>query len=346
MNSSNSNSAIGVHNGQVNGLRSRAAIFTAIFYFITVMLMLAACWLFLSNVDQLFPGEDTVCTEAMDAWRSDEPTKQFAGGFWRFPSFWRSVNLTVVSATVTTLIAAILGIPAAYALSRYKIPGRAVIDVLFSSVIVLPASSVGLCLVVMFQYGPLHDILDGWGIHVPLTVPGIVVVQLVLSLAMGMSAWRAAFALRARCPFSWSIALAQLPDCHAPERTRGHLCRVDTRMDARGCGVRRRVDFLQHVRAVQPRAFQPDHPGASSAQGRPAGRQHVGPDRIRQRRIRFRHRLRTGYDKRAVGLRAAQNRREGIHLVGEGFESCGAGFQPANPINQQPGKAAPHYGET
>ncbi len=193
MNSSNDNTAIGVHNGRATGMRSRAVIFTAIFYFITVMLMLAVCWLFLSNVDQLFPREDTVRTEAMDAWRSDEPTKEFAGGCWRFPSFWRSVNLTVVSATVTTLIAAILGIPAAYALSRYKIPGRAVIDVLFSSVIVLPASSVGLCLVVMFQYGPLHDILDGWGIHVPLSVPGIVVVQLVLSLAMGMSAWRAAF---------------------------------------------------------------------------------------------------------------------------------------------------------
>lgn len=178
---------------QSGSARSRSIVFTAVFYFIAVMLMLGACWLFIKNIDQLFPEEGPVRTEAMNAWGDETRKAEFAGGFWKLPSFWRSVNITFVSSTVTMLIAAAIGIPASYALSRYRIPGRALIDVLFSSIIVLPASSVGLCLVVMFQYGPLHDILSEWGIHVPLSVPGIVVVQLVLSLAMGMSAWRAAF---------------------------------------------------------------------------------------------------------------------------------------------------------
>ena len=174
-------------------LRRQGAVFIAIFYLFAVLLMLGACWLFLSNIDQLFPKEAIVQTKDMDVWRTDGRIHEFGGAFWRQPAFWRSVNLTFVTATITMLVAAVVGIPASYALSRYRIPGRSLIDVLFSSVIVLPASSVGLCLVVMLQYGPLYDLQQKWGIHVPLSLPGIVVVQLVLSLAMGMSAWRAAF---------------------------------------------------------------------------------------------------------------------------------------------------------
>lgn len=165
----------------------------ALFYAAAVALALGSCWLFLSNVGQLFPKERLRPSEAMDHWRTEEGIREFAGGCWRRPAFWRSVNLTVVTATVTMVVAALVGIPASYALSRYRIPGRSAIDVLFSSVIVLPSSSVGLCLIVMFQYGPLFELQQRLGVRVPYTLLGIVVVQLVLSLAMGMSAWRAAF---------------------------------------------------------------------------------------------------------------------------------------------------------
>ena len=76
----------------------------------------------------------------------------------------------------------------------FALKGRVVIDVLFSSVIILPASSVGLCLIVVFQYGPLYHLQQAMGFQVAHSLfPGIVVAQLVLSLAMGLSAWRAAF---------------------------------------------------------------------------------------------------------------------------------------------------------
>ena len=178
---------------RVTSSRSQARLVVALFYFATVVLLMGSCWLFLSNADQLFPKEELKTTRDMDVWRTDEHIREFAGACWRVPAFWRSVNLTFVTATVTTLIAAIIGIPAAYALSRYRIPGRSVLDVLFSSVIVLPSASVGLCLIVVFQYGPLFDLQKRLGVHVAYTLPAIVVVQLVLSLAMGMSAWRAAF---------------------------------------------------------------------------------------------------------------------------------------------------------
>jgi ABC-type Fe3+ transport system permease subunit len=169
------------------------SLFTAFFYTAAILLVLVSCWLFLSNAGELLPKK-LAEIDGMDLWRKASRAGEFAGGLWKDAAFWRSVHLSIVTSTLTALIAAIVGIPAAYALSRFKIPGRSVIDVLFSSVIVLPASSVGLCLIVVFQYGFLHDIQTALHVHVAHSVfPGIIIAQLVLSLAMGLSAWKAAF---------------------------------------------------------------------------------------------------------------------------------------------------------
>lgn len=168
-------------------------LFTALIYAAAVLLVLASCWLFLSNAGELFPKK-LATVEAMDMWRKANRAHEFAGGLWKDPSFWRSVHLSIATSTLTAVIAAILGIPAAYALSRFKIPGRSVIDVLFSSVIILPASSVGLCLIVVFQHGFLHRLQNYLHIQVAHSIfPGMVIAQLVLSLAIGLSAWKAAF---------------------------------------------------------------------------------------------------------------------------------------------------------
>lgn len=178
----------------MSGSRFRTHLFVVLCYAATATLLLSTCWLFLSNVDQLLPA-DIIQTQDTENWRPDAGPRQLAGGFWKDAAFWRSVKLSVFTATLTALIAAVVGIPAAYALTRYRIPGRGIIDVLFSSVIVLPASAVGLCLIIMFQYGPIHGLQESLGFRVPHTVlPGMVTAQLVLALAMGISAWRAAFA--------------------------------------------------------------------------------------------------------------------------------------------------------
>lgn len=173
--------------------RRSAGLFNFTCSAVAALLAVGSCFLFLSNVDQLRPGQ-RINSGEMAGWRTDDGRKAFAGGFWRDSAFWRSVNLTVATSTTTALIAACVGIPAAYALSRFRIPGQQLIDVLFASVIVLPASSVGLCLIVLFQHGPLYELQRLTGVQFPHTLfPGIVVAQLVLSLAMGLSAWRAAF---------------------------------------------------------------------------------------------------------------------------------------------------------
>jgi len=180
--------------GELLGKRTQAHLLVSAFYAVTVLLLIASCWLFVSNLDQLFPKPAARAVAGMSKWKTAGPSRsEFGGGFWRDAAFWRSVNLTVVTATGTMLLAAAIGIPAAYALSRYRIPGRSAIDILFSSIIVLPSSSIGLCLIIMMQQSPLFKLQEATGLRLVYTLPGIIVVQLVLSLAMGMSAWRAAF---------------------------------------------------------------------------------------------------------------------------------------------------------
>ena len=171
-------------------------IFKGYFYSFAGFMFFYAAYLFLSNVDQLFVTEAAVKTrELTSIWGEDrEVLNQFAGGFWKDDYFWRSLNLTLGTTLITTLIASITGIPAAYALSRFHIPGKGIIDVLFSSIIVLPASSVGICLIILFNYGPLWNVQQALDFRVVHSLfPGMVIASLVLSFAFGVSAWRAAF---------------------------------------------------------------------------------------------------------------------------------------------------------
>jgi len=109
------------------------------------------------------------------------------------PWFWRSVWLSVFTATVTTLIAMAVGIPTAYALSRFRFRGRNVASVLLDAVLVVPASTVGLCLMVALQYPPVLALQDALGFRLVHSVASIVLAQLVLALAFGIQAWRSAF---------------------------------------------------------------------------------------------------------------------------------------------------------
>ncbi len=170
-------------------------IFRSFFYSFAGFLFLYAAYLFLSNVDQLFVTEAAIKTREITAWGDDrEIMNMFAGGFWKDINFWKSLNLTLIITVITTIISTVIGIPTAYALSRYRIPGKSIIEVLFSSVIVIPASSVGLCLIVMFNYGPFWDLQQKLGFRFAHSIfPGMIIASFVLSFALGLSAWKATF---------------------------------------------------------------------------------------------------------------------------------------------------------
>jgi molybdate transport system permease protein len=144
------------------------------------LVVAGSAWLFASNLGQT----DAASVRALCA----------------RPWFWRSAWLSVVTATTTTLLAVLLGVPTAYALARFRFRGRAAADVVLDATLVLPASTVGLVLMVLLQHPPLLRLQDALGGRIVHSLTGVVVAQLVLALAFGIQAWRAAFAsVNPRC---------------------------------------------------------------------------------------------------------------------------------------------------
>jgi ABC-type sulfate transport system permease component len=137
------------------------------------MVVVGSVWLFASSLGQTDVGA----------------IRALLGRAW----FWRSVWLSVFTATVTTTIAVLLGIPTAYALSRFRFRGRVAAGVLLDAVLVLPASSIGLALVVALQYPPVLAWQEALGFRVVHSLAGVVLAQLVLALAFAIQAFRAAF---------------------------------------------------------------------------------------------------------------------------------------------------------
>jgi molybdate transport system permease protein len=62
-----------------------------------------------------------------------------------------SIKLTLVTTSITTLLALVLCIPAAYVLSRYRVPFHALIDTILDLPIVLPPLVAGIALLIFFQ---------------------------------------------------------------------------------------------------------------------------------------------------------------------------------------------------
>ncbi len=147
--------------------------FSLILYIITLLFLSGVCWLFLCNLGHT----------------DYSSIKQLLQSDW----FWRSFKLSLFTSAVTTIIAMLIGVPSAYALSRFTIPGKTIIEIMFSSVIVLPASGIGLCLMVAFQWDPVLKIQEAIGFRVAHSFPSIIIAQLVLALAMGIKAWKSAF---------------------------------------------------------------------------------------------------------------------------------------------------------
>ncbi len=116
----------------------------------------------------------------------------------------QEVVLSLTTATITTLIALLIAIPAGYALSRYRIPGKVVVDTLVDAAIVLPPLILGVSLLVLFSLVRRSaETLGSPGMPQPglqalydffvYQRPGIVLAQFFVSSALCVRAMRAAF---------------------------------------------------------------------------------------------------------------------------------------------------------
>lgn len=102
-----------------------------------------------------------------------------------------SLRLSVVAATSAMAISLVFGIPAAYALSRYRFFGRAVIDTILELPMIVSPVALG-ALILIFFNTPVGGIVQEKGIQVVFTVYGIVLAQFVTTVGIATRLIKAA----------------------------------------------------------------------------------------------------------------------------------------------------------
>jgi len=115
---------------------------------------------------------------------------------WRDPlarmELWGAFKLSVLTATTTTFFVILLGVPTAYALSRYRFRLAFVLDTIVDLLIIIPPLVVGLTIVALFGQTSLGQWLNET-VGVLYTPQGIVVAQFAIASALGIRVFKAAF---------------------------------------------------------------------------------------------------------------------------------------------------------
>ena len=99
-----------------------------------------------------------------------------------------AIKLSMVTATIATLISLIIGVPAAYALSRTEFIGKNIIDALLDLPIVLSPIALGAALLIFFSIDkmPLGD-------YFVFEVSGIIVAQFTIVSALTIRLMKSTF---------------------------------------------------------------------------------------------------------------------------------------------------------
>ena len=144
-----------------------------------------------------------------------------------------AVGVSIGTATLSTAVAALFGVPLAYVLARADFPGKAVVGTAVYLPLVIPPLAGGLLLLTIFgPRGLLGAWLDGRGIQIADAWPGIVLAQVFVAAPFLVVAAHVAFAgvdpalerasyalgvpplrtfFRVTLPLAWPGILAGLP---------------------------------------------------------------------------------------------------------------------------------------
>jgi len=105
-----------------------------------------------------------------------------------------ALRLSLVTSTLTLVIALLLGIPLAYLLARTRFPGKQLVDTLVDLPMVLPPTVAGVALLVAFgRRGVFGSLLDGLGIELAFTTSAVVLAQLFVSAPFLVRSLKAGF---------------------------------------------------------------------------------------------------------------------------------------------------------
>ncbi len=107
----------------------------------------------------------------------------------------QALNLSLMTSSITTLIAAALGTPLAYLLARWKFKHKEWLELILDLPIVLPPSVAGLALLIAFgRRGIFGSLLSEMGISIPFTTAAVIMAQMFVAAPLYVRSARIGFA--------------------------------------------------------------------------------------------------------------------------------------------------------
>jgi len=94
-----------------------------------------------------------------------------------------SLKLSLITATSVSVISVLFAIPSAYGISRYRFPGRQLIDTMLELPMIVSPMALG-ALVIIFFNTPIGNFIQQHGTQIIFTVYGILIAQFVTTLGM------------------------------------------------------------------------------------------------------------------------------------------------------------------
>ncbi|KAA3611953.1 MAG: ABC transporter permease subunit [Planctomycetota bacterium] len=107
------------------------------------------------------------------------------------PEIRYAIRLSFLSCTLTAVLSLWFAVPIGYLLSRFRFPGRALIDGILDIPIVLPPMVIGLSLLILFQT-PFGKAVERW-IPVTYQIPSVILAQFSVACAFAVRTMRVSF---------------------------------------------------------------------------------------------------------------------------------------------------------
>ena len=103
-----------------------------------------------------------------------------------------ALQLSILTTTISTLLAVLFGLPVAYVLARMQFPGRKLLETLVTLPTVLPPVVAGVALLLAFgRFGLIGRYLTPLGIAIPFTTVAVVMAQVFVSSPFFVNSARA-----------------------------------------------------------------------------------------------------------------------------------------------------------
>lgn len=100
-----------------------------------------------------------------------------------------SIQLSLISCTLSALLSVLVAVPTGYLMSRYRFWGQQFVDSVLDIPIVLPPLVVGLSLLILFQFPPF----SWYAREIVFQVPAVVIAQFSVACAFSVRAMKATF---------------------------------------------------------------------------------------------------------------------------------------------------------